>query len=259
MADSTPQQGRLSGKVAVITGGASPAGLGFATARLFAQEGASIVLTDIAPTLQDRRGDFPDGSPVELLRHNVQNEDEWVSVFERARERFGSVDILVNNAGITRRSPIDEMDYATYRDVVDTNLTGTWLGCKHAVIEMKRSGRGGAIVNIASISGIVGMRYSSPYGSSKGGIRTLTKVVALETAQDGIRVNAVCPGIINSDIVAPVEKQNPAAFKVLLDGIPMGKLGQSDDIAHAALFLASDDAKYVTGAEIAVDGGYTAQ
>ncbi|QZS52730.1 SDR family NAD(P)-dependent oxidoreductase [Rhodococcus opacus] len=260
MADQTsPRQGRLAGKVAVITGAASAAGLGFATAKLFVQEGASVIITDIATSLKDRLADFPEGSQVEAIQHNVQEESEWIAVFDQARERFGSVDILVNNAGITRRSPIDEMDYETYRQVVDTNLTGTWLGCKHAVIEMKRSGKGGAIVNVASISGIVGMRYSSPYGSSKGGIRTLTKVVALETAHDGIRCNAVCPGIINSDIVAPVEKQSPAAFKVLLDGIPMGKLGQSEDIANAALYLASDDAKYVTGAELAVDGGYTAQ
>lgn len=259
MAENARSQGRLTGKVAIVTGGASAAGLGFATAKLFAQEGASIVLTDISPDVKDRLADFPDGSHVEILHHNVQEESDWIAVFEAARTRFGAVDILVNNAGITRRSPIDEMSYETYRSVVDTNLTGTWLGCKHAVIEMKRSGRGGAIVNIASISGIVGMRYSSPYGASKGGIRTLTKVVALETAQDGIRCNAVCPGIINSDIVAPVEQNNPAAFKVLLDGIPMGSLGQSIDIANAALYLASDDARYVTGAEIAVDGGYTAQ
>lgn len=259
MVEQVTQTGRLAGKVAIVTGGASAAGLGFATARLFAQEGATIVLTDFSPDVKDRVSEFPEGSRVEAIHHNVQEESDWIAVFDEARTKFGSVDILVNNAGITRRAPIDEMSYETYRSVVDTNLTGTWLGCKHAVIEMKRSGNGGAIVNIASISGIVGMRYSSPYGSSKGGIRTLTKVVALETARDGIRCNAVCPGIIGTDIVAPVEQANPKAFKVLLEGIPMGSLGKADDIAQAALYLASDDARYVTGAEIAVDGGYTAQ
>ncbi|MFF0284036.1 SDR family NAD(P)-dependent oxidoreductase [Rhodococcus aetherivorans] len=259
MAEQTSQNGRLTGKVAIITGGASAAGLGFATARLFAQEGAAVVLTDISPAVKDRLEDFPVGSQVEVMQQNVREEPDWIATFDAARARFGSVDILVNNAGITRRDPIDEMSYDTYRSVVDTNLSGTWLGCKHAVREMKRSGRGGAIVNIASISGIVGMRYSSPYGSSKGGIRTLTKVVALETAQDGIRCNAVCPGIIYSDIVSPVQEKNPQAFQVLLDGIPMGRLGEPNDIAQAALYLASDDARYVTGAEIAVDGGYTAQ
>jgi len=259
VAESTAHAGRLAGKVALITGGASPAGLGFAIARLFAQEGASIVLTDVSPRVADRGADLPKGTDVETVEQDVQNEEAWEAVFDTARSRFGAVDILVNNAGITRRSPIDEMSLETYRSVVDTNLTGTWLGCKHAVREMKRSGKGGSIVNIASISGVVGMRNSSPYGSSKGGIRSLTKVVALETARTGIRCNAICPGIIHSDIVAPVQEANPEAFQVLLDGIPMGHLGQPDDIAHAALYLASDDAKYVTGAEIAVDGGYTAQ
>lgn len=257
MSDRT--EGKLAGKVAIVTGGASPAGLGFAIARLFAQEGAAILLTDISPDVKARINDFPGGSAIEVLQQNVQNEAEWVGTFDAARARFGAVDILVNNAGITRRSPIDEMSYETYRSVVDTNLTGAWLGCKHAVREMKRSGRGGAIVNIASISGIVGMRYSSPYGASKGAIRTLTKVVALETARDGIRCNAISPGIINSDIVGPVQEQNPQAFQVLLEGIPVGRLGDPSDIAEAALYLASDQARYVTGAEIAVDGGYTAQ
>ena len=251
--------GRLAGRVAIVTGGASPAGLGFATARLFAAEGAAVFLTDVAPEVKERAGEFLAGARVETAQQNVSSEEEWIATFEAARSAFGAVDILVNNAGITRRDPIDQMSFETYRAVVDTNLTGAWLGCKHAVIEMKRSGRGGAIVNIASISGVVGMRYSSPYGSSKGGIRSLTKVVALETARDGIRCNAVCPGIIGTDIVAPVQAKNPEAFKVLLDGIPMGQVGEPDDIARAALYLASDEARYVTGAEIVVDGGYTAQ
>lgn len=258
MAEQTPG-GRLEGKVAIITGAASAAGLGFAIARLFVQEGAAVMLTDIAPAVKERIRDLPKGAQVDAIEQNVQEESAWIATFEATRERFGAVDILVNNAGITRRDPIDEMSYETYRSVIDTNLTGTWLGCKHAVREMKQNGKGGAIVNVASISGVVGMRNSSPYGSSKGGIRTLTKVVALETAQTGIRCNAICPGIINSDIVAPVQAQNPAAFQVLLDGIPMGRVGEPDDIAQAALYLASDEAQYVTGTEIAVDGGYTAQ
>jgi NAD(P)-dependent dehydrogenase (short-subunit alcohol dehydrogenase family) len=251
--------GRLAGKVALITGAASPAGLGFAMAQRFVAEGAAVVLTDVTATVKERASDLPGGARVECLQHDVSSEEAWVATFEAARAAFGNVDILVNNAGITRRDPIDEMTFETYRQVVDTNLTGTWLGCKHAVKEFKRDGRGGAIVNIASISGVVGMRFSSPYGSSKGGIRSLTKVVALETAREGIRCNAICPGIIGTDIVAPVQAKNPEAFKVLLEGIPMGHVGQSDDIAHAAVYLASDEAKYVTGAELVIDGGYTAQ
>lgn len=256
MADPT---GRLAGKSAIITGAASPAGLGFATARLFAREGAAVLLTDIAQDVHKRASAFPTGARIETRQQDIASEEEWIATFDAARAAFGTVDILVNNAGITRRDPIDEMSFETYKSVVNTNLAGTWLGCKHAVREMKRDGRGGAIVNIASISGVVGMRYSSPYGSSKGGIRSLTKVVALETAGQRIRCNAVCPGIVASDIVGPVEARNPEAYKVLLDAIPMGHLGEPDDVAHAVLYLASDDAKYVTGAELTVDGGYTAQ
>lgn len=251
--------GRLQDKVAVVTGGASAAGLGFATARLFAEEGAVVVLTDISPEVKKRADDFPPGAKVETLQQDVKSEPDWVSVFATAVEMFGGVDILVNNAGITRRDPIDQMSYETWRDVIDTNLTGTFLGCKHAVAEMRRHGRGGSIVNIASISGVVGMRNSSPYGSSKGGIRSLTKVVALETAREKIRCNAICPGLIKSDIHVPVAAQAPDLYKALVEAIPMGHLGEPDDIARAALFLACADSAYVTGAEIVVDGGYTAE
>jgi NAD(P)-dependent dehydrogenase (short-subunit alcohol dehydrogenase family) len=251
--------GRLAGKVALITGGASIAGLGFATARLLADEGAAIVLTDLSDEVIKRVADFPSGTRVEAFTQDVCIEAQWITTFARAREIFGAVDILVNNAGITRRDPIDEMSFETFRAVIDTNLAGTWLGCKHGVREMRRDARGGSIVNIASISGMVGMRQSSPYGASKGGIRSLTKVVALETARDGIRCNVICPGLIQSDIHTPVQAKNPEGYKVLVESIPMGRLGVADDVAQAVLYLASDAARYVTGAELVVDGGYTAQ
>ncbi|WP_433508435.1 SDR family oxidoreductase [Pseudonocardia halophobica] len=160
---------------------------------------------------------------------------------------------------MTRRIPIDQVTSTPTARSWDTNLTGTWPGCKHAVTAMRASGRGGAIVNVASISGVVGMRYSSPCDASQGGIRSLTKVVALKTARDGIRCNTICPGLIQSDIHTPVQAANPEAYKVLLDGVPMGRLGEPDDIAHAALYLVSPEARYVTGAEIVVDGGYCAE
>jgi NAD(P)-dependent dehydrogenase (short-subunit alcohol dehydrogenase family) len=252
--------GRLAGRTAIVTGAASAAGLGFAIATRYAEEGARLLLTDVSADVHIRAEELTgDGAAALGVRHDVRDEASWLAVFAAARASFGGIDLLVNNAGITRRSRIDEMDLETYRAVVDTNLTGAWLGCKHGVAEMKRTGTGGAIVNIASISGVVGMRFSSPYGASKGGIRSLTKVVALEGAPDGIRCNAICPGIIATEIVAPVQEADPAAYQRLLDGIPMGRLGDADDIAHAAVYLASDEARYVTGAEIRVDGGYTAQ
>jgi NAD(P)-dependent dehydrogenase (short-subunit alcohol dehydrogenase family) len=258
-ATTNPPAGRLAGKVALVTGGASTAGIGFASACVLAAEGAAIVLTDVSDEVSKRAADFPAGTRVEAFNQDVCSEAEWIATFERARSIFGGVDILVNNAGITRRDPIDEMSFETFRSVIDTNLAGTWLGCKHGVREMRRDARGGSIVNIASISGMVGMRQSSPYGASKGGIRSLSKVVALETARAGIRCNVICPGLIQSDIHTPVQAKNPEGYKVLVESIPMGRLGVADDIAQAVLYLASDAARYVTGTELVVDGGYTAQ
>lgn len=249
----------LQGRVAIITGAASPDGLGFATTKLFAAQGAAVILTDLSPDIHKRIQDLPGGTNALALQHDVRGEADWDTVFSEAVEKFGRVDILVNNAGITLRDPIDVMTLDTWRAVIDTNLNSSFLGCRAAVREMRRHGGGGAIVNIASISGVVGMRNSSPYGASKGGIRSLTKVVALETAREGIRCNVICPGLIMSDIHTAVIHKMPDAHKALVDAIPMGRLGEPRDIAEAALFLASDAARYVTGTELIVDGGYTAE
>ena len=251
---------KLLGRVAVVTGAASVDGLGFATAKLFAEEGASVVLTDISPSVMERVADLPTGSNnIIALQHDVRDESAWDNIFSAAVSKFGGVDILVNNAGLTLRDPIDVMTLENWKIVIDTNLNSSFLGCRAAVREMRRHAAGGAIVNIASISGVIGMRNSSPYGASKGGIRSLTKVVALETAKEGIRCNVICPGLIMSDIHTAVIQKMPEAHKALVDAIPMGRLGEPRDIADAALFLASDSARYVTGAEIIVDGGYTAE
>lgn len=251
--------GKLQDRVAIITGAASLDGLGFAMARLFAQEGATVVITDFSPSIEKRLADLPAGSKAMALRHDVRDEAAWDEIFAKVVENFGRVDILVNNAGITLRDPIDVLTMDTWRAVIETNLNSNFLGCRAAVREMRRHGGGGSIVNVASISGVIGMRNSSPYGASKGGIRSLTKVVALETAREGIRCNAICPGLIMSDIQIPVMEKMPEAHKALVEGIPMGRLGEPSDIADAALYLASDASRYVTGTELFVDGGYTAQ
>lgn len=250
---------KLKGRIAIITGAASLDGLGFATARLFAEEGATVILTDVSSNVEERIANLPAGISGMALQHDVRDEAAWNRVFATTVEKFGRVDILVNNAGITRRDPIDVMTMDTWRSVIETNLNSNFLGCRAAVREMRRHGAGGSIINVASISGVVGMRNSSPYGASKGGIRSLTKVVALETARENIRCNAICPGLIMSDIQTAVIEKMPEAHKVLVDGIPMGRLGEPTDIAEAALYLASDAARYVTGTELFVDGGYTAQ
>lgn len=255
---------KLQGRVAIITGAASLDGLGFAIARLFAEQGATVIITDVSPDIEHRVQHLAPSTDVAALphialQHDVRNETAWDSIFSIAVERFGRVDILVNNAGITLRDPIDIMSFDNWQKVIETNLNSSFLGCRAAVREMRRHGAGGAIVNIASISGVVGMRNSSPYGASKGGIRSLTKVVALETAREGIRCNVVCPGLIMSDIHTAVINKMPEAHKALVDAIPMGRLGEPRDIAEAALFLVSDSARYVTGTELIVDGGYTAE
>jgi len=250
---------KLLGHVAIVTGSASPHGLGFATAHLFASEGAQVVLTDVRPNVEERTADLPLGSDAIALQHDVRDEESWAKVFEAARDRFGKVDILVSNAGITRRDPIDQMTLDWWRLIVDTNLAGAFLGCREAVREMRRHGDGGSIVNVSSINGVVGIAMSAPYGASKGGIRTLTKVVALETAREGIRCNAIVPGMIMSDMHTSVMEKMPERHQASIDRIPMGRMGEPLDIAEAALFLASDSSRYVTGTEIVVDGGYTAE
>jgi NAD(P)-dependent dehydrogenase (short-subunit alcohol dehydrogenase family) len=248
---------RVAGKVAIVTGAASRNGIGFATAKLLLDEGAAVVLSDVSPAVRERASEL--GPNAIGLEHDVADEQQWIAVISEATERFGGVDIVVNNAGITLRGPVDELSLETWKRVNEVNLTGTFLGCKHAVSTMRSQGRGGAIVNLGSISGIVGIRGSGAYGASKGGIAMLTRVVALETAREGIRCNLVYPGMIRSDIHTPVMEATPDLHRQIVDSIPMGRMGEPVDIAQPILFLASDEARYVTGSILGADGGYTAQ
>lgn len=253
--------GKLLGSVAIITGCASEAGIGFAVARLFHAEGASVVLTDIdeggvmqrAASL-DRQGGRALG-----LRHDVSREDDWARVVGAAASAFGTPDVLVNNAGISLRETIDRFPLDSWNRVIGINQTGTFLGCKHAMAAMKAACVGGSIVNIASIAAKVAVSMSGAYGSSKAAVRHLTKIVALEGAAAGVRCNAVLPGMILSDIHKPIMSQSPDQHAKLVASIPMARMGVPDDIARAALFFASADAAYVTGAELIVDGGLTVQ
>jgi NAD(P)-dependent dehydrogenase (short-subunit alcohol dehydrogenase family) len=249
--------GRLDGRVAIVTGAASPRGIGFWTARRLHEEGASVVVTDLAKTVSDRATEL--GEEALGLEHDVSDPASWQAVVEATVQRFGRFDVLVNNAGITGRSPIDEMETKLYRRVVDTNLGGTYFGCQTAVTAFKAAGRGGSIVNVSSINSVIGMVNSSAYGASKGAVRALSKVVALEGAPLGIRCNTIIPGLIFTELHLPLLEQSPEAHRALADRVPMGRLGSPRDIAAAVAYLASDDAAYLTGAEIVVDGGYTVQ
>lgn len=246
---------RVAGKVAIVTGAASAAGIGFATARALARQGAKVMLTDIdEKRVLARAQELADAGHHVIARQlDVGVEEEWQSTVAQTVGRFGSLDILVNNAGIIGRFLVHEMPLDTWESVIRVNLTGTFLGCKHAVARMRQQGTGGSLINVSSTSGLVGVSRSSAYGSSKGGVRQLSKVVAIEGAQYNIRCNSVYPGFIETEIL----KRTGQASPLPIASIPMERPGEPDDIANAILFLASDESKYVTGAEIVVDGGAT--
>ena len=251
---------RVPGKVAVVTGAGSATGLGFATARALAREGASVVLSDIDGSgARARAGELASrGYRAIGVLHDVSSEESWVELMDHALRAFEKLDILVNNAGITIPHSIVDMTLADWARQIDVNLTGAFLGCKYAVGTIRKQGAGGSIINVSSIAGLRGFPNSVAYASSKGGIRQMSRVVAVEGAKDAIRCNAVFPGMIMTDIHRNIVRESPGRHQSTVARIPMGRMGEPDDIAYCILYLASDEAKYVTGAEFVIDGGLTA-
>ncbi len=256
---------RLKGKTAFISGGAR--GLGAEMARLLHGEGANVMVTDI---LEDEGHALAnDHENMTFMAHDVLKEDQWIATIEATKEVYGGLDILVNNAGIAHNATtIEETSYEQWRKVVGIDLDAVFLGCKHGVGLMK--GSGGSIINISSIYGIVGSAGQAPYHAAKGGVRLLTKALAVELAQlgYGIRVNSVHPGFVGTDMVRDGLRQavenglmpgENEAIEILTMQTPIGRLGVPRDIANAVLFLASEESAWMTGAELVVDGGYTAQ
>jgi NAD(P)-dependent dehydrogenase (short-subunit alcohol dehydrogenase family) len=255
---------RLSGKVAIITGGAS--GIGEATARLFAIHGASVVLCD----LQDELGagvaaDIAAGGGTAEYRHlNVTNEDEWTALVDAVESKYGSIDALCNVAGIgfaidpatgaSAPMALPDMSLDSWNRVMTVNASGVFLGTKVVHGAMKRAG-GGSIVNISSICGIVGSFGNAAYNASKGAVRIFSKSAALQYAKDEIRVNSVHPGFI-ATLAHPGLVGAPG--KARIDATPMGRFGKADDIAYGCLYLASDETTWMTGSELVIDGGMTA-
>jgi NAD(P)-dependent dehydrogenase (short-subunit alcohol dehydrogenase family) len=246
---------RLEGKVAVITGAAH--GMGAAAARLFAREGARVVVADV----RDRDGKTvvdditAAGGHARFVHLDVTREEEWQPAVTDTVAALGRLDVLVNNAGISGAMAADLLSTAAYDRLMEVNARGVFLGMKHAIPVMQEA-RGGAIVNISSISGVVGQAgIHMGYHAAKGAVRVMTKAAAVQHARDGIRVNAVYPGVM-----PPMLTSNPAPeFRAqLLEGVPMGRAGRVEEVAYAVLFLASDEASYITGAELVVDGGYLA-
>ena len=248
---------RLEGKVAIITGGAN--GMGAEECRIFAREGAKVVIADVLEEEGNRlEAEITEaGGDAVFVRLDVTSEDNWAAVIEATLSRYGKPDVLVNNAGIARGHNPDDLNAEDWDALMNVNARGVFLGMKHAIPEMQKAG-GGSIVNISSISGMVGQRMvHMGYNASKGAVRLVTKSAAVQYAQDGIRVNSVHPGIM-PPMRSSVAAQNPGSREELLSGVPMGRAGRREEVGNAVLFLASDEASYITGAELVVDGGLTA-
>jgi NAD(P)-dependent dehydrogenase (short-subunit alcohol dehydrogenase family) len=249
---------RVEGKVAVVTGGAS--GIGLSTAELLAREGAVVVVADV----QDVRGEEvaqrirESGGHAEYLHHDVTEEQAWRDLLKQISGRRGRLDVLVNNAGIGVMGPVLDTTLADWRRQFAVNLDGVFLGIKYAIPLMAESG-GGSIINMSSTVGIVGQPMMAAYGATKGGVRVFTKAVALECAasRNGVRVNSVHPGIIETPIWAS-QGSAPDLDAMSNASVPLGAKGLPDDVANGVLWLASDESRYVTGAELVIDGGVTA-
>ena len=246
---------RLEGKVALVSG--ATGGIGAAISRRFAREGAKVVVTDLDEALGAQLVVEIAAVGGEAFFHilDVTSEDDWAAALGETMTRFDRLDILVNNAGIFQRKELTDITTDDWDRVLDINAKGTFLGSK-AVIPLMRDGGGGAIVNMSSISGIRGSSGSAHYGAPKGAVRLLTKATAQRYARDGIRCNSLHPGPIETDMGYAAWPESIRQSR--LEQMPMGRYGTPDEIANAALFLASDEASYMTGSEMIVDGGTTA-
>ena len=247
---------RLENKVAFISGGAR--GMGEVMAKLFAQEGARVVIGDV---LED------EGQRVEatinetggeclFIRLDVTDEAQWQQAIASTVARFGKLDILINNAGIYRTRRVEDTTSEEWDQVLAINGKGVFLGTKAAIPEMRKAG-GGSIINLSSVAGLVGSTDSAAYNASKGAVRLLTKSTAIQYAKEGIRANSIHPGTIETPMTADLLSGDGRQDR--MNRTPLGRLGRPEDVAYGALYLASDEASFVTGSELVIDGGRTAQ
>lgn len=241
---------RLNGKIALITGGTS--GIGAATAELFLREGAQVVVSDL------EAGEIVSGAArADFIRLDVTREEDWIDAVTAMLSRFGGIDILVNSAGRSSQVSGEPLGLDSWEGIMNVNATGVFLGTKHVVPAMQKAG-GGSIVNISSIMAYVGGEGGHPgYHASKGAVRAMTKTFAVRYGRDGIRVNSIYPGFL-----PPMRTGRPLPSDVLsrlIEWTPLGRIGTPRDIAAGVAFLASDDASYITGAELVIDGGFVSR
>jgi NAD(P)-dependent dehydrogenase (short-subunit alcohol dehydrogenase family) len=249
---------RMKDKVALISGAAS--GMGAATARLFGREGAAMVF--VADLLDKEGAEVVEsinkaGGKARYLHLDVTDEAGWQAAIAEIEKRAGGLDVLVNNAGISGSAEQDLYDTAAWNRLMNINATGVFLGMKHGIPAMKKRGKG-SVINLSSVSGIVGQGYIHVgYNASKGAVRMITKAGAAQHGRDNIRVNSVHPGLM-PPMRTSGRTADPVTRAKTLKGVPLGRAGEVDEVAYAILFLASDESSYVTGAELVVDGGWTA-
>jgi NAD(P)-dependent dehydrogenase (short-subunit alcohol dehydrogenase family) len=254
MSSAAGSTARLEGKLAIITGAAG--GIGAATARRFAAEGASLLLTD-AHEEGARQLARELGGDAASLAHDVTSEQDWQAVAAAALEAHGRIDVLVNNAGVFLAAALQETSLADFRRVIEVNTVGVFLGMR-AVAPAMTQQRAGSIINVSSVAGLGGSPYLTAYASSKWAVRGMTKVLARELAPFGIRVNSLHPGQIDTDMNARQREKTPELVDRLIRGIPLGRIGTAEEVAHAAVYLASEESVYTTGSELVVDGGTSA-
>ena len=248
---------RLNGKVALISGGAR--GMGAVEAELFASHGAKVVIGDVL--IEEGRLTaqriIDQGGQAHFQPLDVTDERQWASIVAETVTRFGGLDVLVNNAGIYRIATIEQTSIDVFRQIMEVNVAGVFLGTRAVLPEMRKRGVG-SIINISSTAGLAGSANSSAYQASKGAVRIFTKSTAIEHVGNGIRANSVHPGMIDTDMITVLLK-DPEERRQRIASVPLGRVGTALDVAYAVLYLASDESSFVTGAELVIDGGKTAQ